>query len=191
MLVGPFKKREHQGLLLTLTSCGPSLLRAGVTQQLFPAEEEPALRVQPQELRTRLQTPAGPLGSALRAALTDRGCIAQEHNFLRGLQMHSRYLENTHFCRWKGNRTPVGLGGNKPAEQKDPPDLMLLGLEARFGQNLCWINLWLIPLQDVARRGAELRVSGLLVALASGGWASRSFLSPKTHSVGRHSKPRS
>ncbi|NXH01176.1 PA24E phospholipase, partial [Loxia leucoptera] len=64
-------------------------------------EEEPALRVQPQELRTRLQTPAGPLGSALRAALTDRGCIAQEHNFLRGLQMHSRYLENTHFCRWK------------------------------------------------------------------------------------------
>ncbi|NXP90895.1 PA24E phospholipase, partial [Passerina amoena] len=64
-------------------------------------EEEPALPVQPQELHTRLSTPAGPLGSALRAALTDRACLAQEHNFLRGLQIHNRYLENTHFCRWK------------------------------------------------------------------------------------------
>ncbi|NXL14434.1 PA24E phospholipase, partial [Setophaga kirtlandii] len=64
-------------------------------------EEEPALPAQPQELRTRLATPPGPLGSALRAALTDRGCLAQEHNFLRGLQIHNHYLENTHFCRWK------------------------------------------------------------------------------------------
>ncbi|NWT30067.1 PA24E phospholipase, partial [Cardinalis cardinalis] len=64
-------------------------------------EEEPALPVQPQELRTRLSTPPGPLGSALRAALTDRICLAQEHNFLRGLQIHDRYLESTHFRRWK------------------------------------------------------------------------------------------
>ncbi|NXX65351.1 PA24E phospholipase, partial [Spizella passerina] len=64
-------------------------------------EEEPALPMQPQELRTRLSTPPGPLGSALRAALTDRACLAQEHSFLRGLQIHNRYLENTHFRRWK------------------------------------------------------------------------------------------
>uniref|UniRef100_A0A8C3NBG7 Phospholipase A2 n=1 Tax=Geospiza parvula TaxID=87175 RepID=A0A8C3NBG7_GEOPR len=89
------------GLLLTLTSGGLCLLWAGGLYQFFPAEEEPALPVQPQELRTRLSTPPGPLGSALRAALTDRVCLAQEHNFLRGLQIHNHYLENTHFCRWK------------------------------------------------------------------------------------------
>ncbi|NXH94738.1 PA24E phospholipase, partial [Pachycephala philippinensis] len=64
-------------------------------------EEEPRLPVRPQELRTRLFTPPGALGSALRAALTDRACIAQEHSFLRGFQMHRAYLENTHFRRWK------------------------------------------------------------------------------------------
>uniref|UniRef100_A0A8C3XC34 PLA2c domain-containing protein n=1 Tax=Cyanoderma ruficeps TaxID=181631 RepID=A0A8C3XC34_9PASS len=66
-----------------------------------PAEEEPPLPAKAQELRTRLFTPPGPLGSALRAVLADRVCIAQEHNFLRGLQIHSDYLENPHFCRWK------------------------------------------------------------------------------------------
>ncbi|RMC00530.1 hypothetical protein DUI87_23144 [Hirundo rustica rustica] len=67
----------------------------------FLEEEDPPLPVKPQELRTRLFTPPGPLGSALRAALTDRACIAQEHNFLKGFQMHSDYLENAHFRRWK------------------------------------------------------------------------------------------
>ncbi|KAM9380819.1 cytosolic phospholipase A2 epsilon-like [Phaethornis superciliosus] len=67
----------------------------------FLEEEEPLLPLKPHELRTRLFTPPGPLGSALRCALTDRLCIAQEHNFLKGLQMHNDYLENKHFCRWK------------------------------------------------------------------------------------------
>uniref|UniRef100_A0A8C3DHM5 Phospholipase A2 n=1 Tax=Corvus moneduloides TaxID=1196302 RepID=A0A8C3DHM5_CORMO len=69
--------------------------------QIDNIEEEPPLPAKPQELRTRLFTPPGPLGSALRAALADRVCIAQEHNFLRGFQVHNDYLENTHFCRWK------------------------------------------------------------------------------------------
>uniref|UniRef100_A0A8V5FS01 Phospholipase A2 n=1 Tax=Melopsittacus undulatus TaxID=13146 RepID=A0A8V5FS01_MELUD len=64
-------------------------------------EEEPLLPLKPHELRTRLFTPPGPLGSTLRTVLTDRFCIAQDHNFLKGLQMHNDYLENKHFCRWK------------------------------------------------------------------------------------------
>uniref|UniRef100_A0A8C4KT04 Phospholipase A2 n=1 Tax=Dromaius novaehollandiae TaxID=8790 RepID=A0A8C4KT04_DRONO len=64
-------------------------------------EEEPLLPLKPHELRTRLFTPPGPLGSAIRGALTDRLSIAKEHNFLKGLQMHKDYLENKHFCRWK------------------------------------------------------------------------------------------
>ncbi|XP_054054030.1 uncharacterized protein LOC128908251 [Rissa tridactyla] len=64
-------------------------------------DEEPLLSLKPHELRTRLFTPPGPLGSALRGALTDRLSVAQEHSFLKGFQMHNDYLENKHFCRWK------------------------------------------------------------------------------------------
>ena len=77
---------------------------------LLCAEEEHLLPLKLHELRTRVFTPPGPLGSALRRALTDRLCIAQEHNFLEGFQMHNDYLENKHFCRWKGNRRLVCLG---------------------------------------------------------------------------------
>ncbi|XP_010131935.1 PREDICTED: cytosolic phospholipase A2 epsilon-like [Buceros rhinoceros silvestris] len=70
--------------------------------QVDNIEEEPHLPQKPHELRTRLFTPPGPLGSTLRSALTDRLSIAQEHNFLKGFQMHNDYLENKHFCRWKG-----------------------------------------------------------------------------------------
>ncbi|XP_039408866.1 uncharacterized protein LOC104688224 [Corvus cornix cornix] len=84
--------------------------------QIDNIEEEPPLPVKPQELRTRLFTPPGPLGSALRAALADRVCIAQEHNFLRGFQVHNDYLENTHFCRWKGPKLHVT--GAERAEEK-------------------------------------------------------------------------
>ncbi|OPJ82973.1 hypothetical protein AV530_010422 [Patagioenas fasciata monilis] len=67
----------------------------------FLEEEEPILPLKLHELKTRLFTPPGPLGSALRSALTDRLCIAQEHNFLKGFQIHNDYLENKHFRRWK------------------------------------------------------------------------------------------
>lgn len=43
-------------------------------------------------------------------------------------------------------------------------------------------------LQDIAWHGDELCVSGLLVAPTSRGWATTSFLSSKTHSVGKHGK---
>uniref|UniRef100_A0A8C5TYN6 PLA2c domain-containing protein n=1 Tax=Malurus cyaneus samueli TaxID=2593467 RepID=A0A8C5TYN6_9PASS len=69
--------------------------------QVDNIEEDPPLAQEPQELQTRLFTPPGPLGSALRAVLADRVCIAQEHSFLRGFQMHNDYLENAHFRRWK------------------------------------------------------------------------------------------
>ncbi|XP_010220102.1 PREDICTED: cytosolic phospholipase A2 epsilon-like, partial [Tinamus guttatus] len=64
-------------------------------------EEEPLIPLKPHELRTRLFTPPGPLSSAIRDALTDRLSVAQEHNFLKGFQMHKDYLENKNFCRWK------------------------------------------------------------------------------------------
>ncbi|NXL96352.1 PA24E phospholipase, partial [Tyrannus savana] len=69
--------------------------------QIDNIEEEPLLPLKPHELQTRLFTPPGPLSNALRGALTDRLCISQDHNFLRGFQMHNDYLENPRFSRWK------------------------------------------------------------------------------------------
>uniref|UniRef100_A0A8C4UH15 Phospholipase A2 n=1 Tax=Falco tinnunculus TaxID=100819 RepID=A0A8C4UH15_FALTI len=64
-------------------------------------EEEPPLPLPPQELGTALLEPPGPLGRALRGALTDRPCLARERSFLRGLQLHRRYLSSPRFRRWK------------------------------------------------------------------------------------------
>ncbi|NXD22643.1 PA24E phospholipase, partial [Spelaeornis formosus] len=69
--------------------------------QIDNIDEEPPATAEPPELRTRLLTPAGPLGSAVRGALTERGCLAREHSFVRGLQLHGDYLRNTRFRRWK------------------------------------------------------------------------------------------
>uniref|UniRef100_A0A663LL85 Phospholipase A2 n=1 Tax=Athene cunicularia TaxID=194338 RepID=A0A663LL85_ATHCN len=89
-----------EGNLLKMSEC----LFLGFFLVFFNCEP---YKLRTNKLRTRLFTPAGPLGSALRSALTDRFCVAQEHNFLKGFQVHNDYLENKHFCRWKGKRRSV------------------------------------------------------------------------------------
>lgn len=74
-----------------------------------PVDEDPVLPTRPHELRTRMYTPPGPLSNALRGALTDRFSVAQHHNFLKGYQLHNSYMDNEHFCRWKGAATGVRL----------------------------------------------------------------------------------
>ncbi|NXE46910.1 PA24E phospholipase, partial [Casuarius casuarius] len=65
-------------------------------------EEEPFLSMNPYEVDTYLLTPSCALSSALRDVLTGRPAIAQYPNFLRGFQMHSKYLESEEFSTWKG-----------------------------------------------------------------------------------------
>ncbi|XP_070613711.1 cytosolic phospholipase A2 epsilon-like [Erythrolamprus reginae] len=68
--------------------------------QIVNIDEESHL-TDPQEQKTQLYSPAGPLSCAFRDVLTDRLSVAQYHNFIKGLQLNNSYLENENFCRWK------------------------------------------------------------------------------------------
>ncbi|KFV43461.1 Cytosolic phospholipase A2 epsilon, partial [Tyto alba] len=64
-------------------------------------EEHPALPKKPHEQTTCLSIPKGFLSNALREMMTGRPVVSTYHNFLKGLQLHNKYLENESFCMWK------------------------------------------------------------------------------------------
>ncbi|XP_074005093.1 cytosolic phospholipase A2 epsilon-like [Numenius arquata] len=64
-------------------------------------EEHPALPRKPHEQPTCLSIPKGCLSSTLREMMTGRPVVSTYHNFLKGLQLHNKYLENESFCMWK------------------------------------------------------------------------------------------
>ncbi|NXU97756.1 PA24E phospholipase, partial [Cettia cetti] len=64
-------------------------------------ETHPALPKKPHEQTTYLSIPKGYLSKALREMMTGRPVVSTYHNFLKGLQLHNKYLENESFCIWK------------------------------------------------------------------------------------------
>ncbi|NXD80786.1 PA24E phospholipase, partial [Halcyon senegalensis] len=64
-------------------------------------EEHPALPKKPHEQTTCLSIPKGCLSSTLREMMTGRPVVSTYHNFLKGLQLHNKYLDNENFCMWK------------------------------------------------------------------------------------------
>ncbi|KAM6311653.1 uncharacterized protein AAHN32_001864 [Aegotheles albertisi] len=80
-------------------------------------EEEPFLSMNPYEVDTCLFTPSSILSSALRDVLTGRPTIAQYPNFIRGFQMHNKYLESEGFSTWKD--TVIDSFPNKLMETAD------------------------------------------------------------------------
>uniref|UniRef100_A0A8C0U3J9 PLA2c domain-containing protein n=1 Tax=Cyanistes caeruleus TaxID=156563 RepID=A0A8C0U3J9_CYACU len=64
--------------------------------------EDPFLSVNPYEVDTCLFTPSSVFSSTLRDVLTGRPTIAQYPNFIRGFQLHNKYLESEGFSTWKG-----------------------------------------------------------------------------------------
>ncbi|NXW74322.1 PA24E phospholipase, partial [Hirundo rustica] len=64
-------------------------------------ENHPALPKKPHEQTTNLSIPKGYLSKTLREMMTGRPVVSTYHNFLKGLQLHNRYLENENFCMWK------------------------------------------------------------------------------------------
>ncbi|NXG20864.1 PA24E phospholipase, partial [Grallaria varia] len=64
-------------------------------------EEHPALPKKPHEQTTCLSVPKGYLSNTLREMMTRRPVVSTYHNFLKGLQLHNKYLENESFCMWK------------------------------------------------------------------------------------------
>uniref|UniRef100_A0A8D2MJT7 Phospholipase A2 n=1 Tax=Zonotrichia albicollis TaxID=44394 RepID=A0A8D2MJT7_ZONAL len=85
--------------------------------------EEPFLSVNPYEVDTCLFTPSSVFSSTLRDVLTGRPTIAQYPNFIRGFQLHNKYLESEGFSTWKD--TVIDSFPNKLMETADS-DLSLV-----------------------------------------------------------------
>ncbi|NWY66555.1 PA24E phospholipase, partial [Erithacus rubecula] len=64
-------------------------------------EDHPALPKKPHEQTTCLSIPKGFLSKTLREIMTGRPVVSTYHNFLKGLQLHNKYLESESFCMWK------------------------------------------------------------------------------------------
>ncbi|NXB37004.1 PA24E phospholipase, partial [Eulacestoma nigropectus] len=64
-------------------------------------EDHPALPKKPHEQTTILSIPKGYLSKTLREMMTGRPVVSTYHNFLKGLQLHNKYLDNESFCMWK------------------------------------------------------------------------------------------
>ncbi|POI36119.1 hypothetical protein CIB84_000124 [Bambusicola thoracicus] len=64
-------------------------------------EEHPALPTRSHEQTTCLSLPKGYLSNSLREMMTGRPVVSYYHNFIKGLQLHNKYLENENFCMWK------------------------------------------------------------------------------------------
>ncbi|NWT19473.1 PA24E phospholipase, partial [Vireo altiloquus] len=64
-------------------------------------EDHPALPKKPHEQTTCLSIPKGHLSKTLREMMTGRPVVSTYHNFLKGLQLHNKYLNNESFCMWK------------------------------------------------------------------------------------------
>uniref|UniRef100_A0A8D2MPP0 Phospholipase A2 n=1 Tax=Zonotrichia albicollis TaxID=44394 RepID=A0A8D2MPP0_ZONAL len=88
-----------------------------------PYSEEPFLSVNPYEVDTCLFTPSSVFSSTLRDVLTGRPTIAQYPNFIRGFQLHNKYLESEGFSTWKD--TVIDSFPNKLMETADS-DLSLV-----------------------------------------------------------------
>uniref|UniRef100_A0A8B9QQ54 Phospholipase A2 n=1 Tax=Anas platyrhynchos TaxID=8839 RepID=A0A8B9QQ54_ANAPL len=68
---------------------------------VLSAEEHPALPKRSHEQTTSLSVPKGCLSNTLREMMTGRPVVSNYHNFIKGLQLHDKYLENESFCMWK------------------------------------------------------------------------------------------
>ncbi|XP_069714147.1 cytosolic phospholipase A2 epsilon-like [Phaenicophaeus curvirostris] len=80
-------------------------------------EEHPALPKKPHEQTTSLSIPKSCLSNTLREMMTGRPVVSTYHNFLKGLQLHNKYLENERFCMWKD--TVLDSSPNQLSEMGD------------------------------------------------------------------------
>ncbi|NXT82768.1 PA24E phospholipase, partial [Zapornia atra] len=80
-------------------------------------EEQPAVPRKPHECTTGLSIPKGCLSNTLREMMTGRPVVSTYHNFLKGLQLHNKYVENESFSMWKD--TVLDSSPNQLIEMSD------------------------------------------------------------------------
>uniref|UniRef100_H0ZL87 Phospholipase A2 n=1 Tax=Taeniopygia guttata TaxID=59729 RepID=H0ZL87_TAEGU len=95
-------------------------------------ESHPALPKKPHEQTTCLSIPKGYLSKTLREMMTGRPVVSTYHNFLKGLQLHNKYLENESFCMWKDT-----VLDSSPNQLNDTSDYLKLIDTAFFINTSC------------------------------------------------------
>ncbi|XP_057344708.1 cytosolic phospholipase A2 epsilon isoform X4 [Manis pentadactyla] len=74
-------------------------------ERVHDIEDEPLLPEVPKcdanVLDTTVVIPGSWVSNTFRNILTHRAFVSQFHNFLRGLQLHTDYVQNSHFSMWK------------------------------------------------------------------------------------------
>lgn len=93
----------------------------------LPAEDEPLLpeipRCDANVLETSVVTPASWLSNTFREILTYRSFVSEFHNFMYGLHLHTDYLQNSQFQKWKGTGGQVQGPALSGGEQWGPSGL--------------------------------------------------------------------
>ncbi|XP_019406586.1 PREDICTED: cytosolic phospholipase A2 epsilon-like [Crocodylus porosus] len=85
---------------LYFSGCSEDFWHRWTRNKMHVIEEWPVLPTRPGD-KTCLFFPRSCLSEALRDIITHRPVLPHYHNFLKGLQMHDRYLEKDRFCMWK------------------------------------------------------------------------------------------
>uniref|UniRef100_A0A672TRY8 Phospholipase A2 n=1 Tax=Strigops habroptila TaxID=2489341 RepID=A0A672TRY8_STRHB len=98
---------------------------------------DPALPKKPHEQATCLSVPKGCLSNTLREMMTGRPVVSTYHNFLKGLQLHNKYLENERFHMWKGNSKFFRLLDSSPNQLNAMDDYLKLVDTAFFINTSC------------------------------------------------------
>nr|XP_056707872.1 cytosolic phospholipase A2 epsilon-like [Euleptes europaea] len=92
----------------------------------------PTLPKRPHVRSPRLFIPSGSLTKALRDIVTMRPVVSQYHNFMKGLQLNNKYVENDNFCTWKDTVLDCS-----PNRLSDPVDYLQLVDTAFFINTSC------------------------------------------------------
>uniref|UniRef100_A0A8D0L2E4 Phospholipase A2 n=1 Tax=Sphenodon punctatus TaxID=8508 RepID=A0A8D0L2E4_SPHPU len=102
-MIGMWSNIFSQSVLdaLYLADCSEDFWHRWTRSKVTDIDEEPALPKRPDAPPTRLFSPSGTLSKGLREIITKRPVVSQYPNFLKGLQLNNKYLENDSFCEWK------------------------------------------------------------------------------------------
>ncbi|XP_025032436.1 cytosolic phospholipase A2 epsilon-like [Python bivittatus] len=88
---------------LYLAECPEDFWHKWTRPRIYDIEEDipPRLPKRPYVQPTRLFIPSGSVTNVLRDVITLRPVVSQFHNFMKGLQLNNKYLENNRFSTWK------------------------------------------------------------------------------------------
>ncbi|XP_029454496.1 cytosolic phospholipase A2 delta-like [Rhinatrema bivittatum] len=81
-------------------------------------KESEQLRERSSHLNTHLYTPSGKLSKTLKDILTNRPIHGEQHNFLKGFQLHNDYNQHNQFSTWKDSQLDSSPNQLTPLAEK-------------------------------------------------------------------------